>query len=180
MGRVNAGEMRAIVAGNDLGSTAEIEFTYQGPSLDVQPLGSGELRRQIGLKLRARDTCNVVYVMWHIHPAPGVFVSVKHNPDMSKNEECGPTGYINLKSQETIRPPLILPGVRHTLRAELQGTILYVSADGVLVWQGTLPTEAFSFDGPAGVRSDNTAFDFELRVPHGGDPNARCPGSTPR
>jgi hypothetical protein len=180
MGRVNAGEMRAIVAGNDSGLAAEIEFTYHGPSGDVRPLGSGELRRQVGLKLRARDTCNVVYVMWHIDPTPGVLVSVKYNPDMSKNEECGPTGYINLKSREASQPPPILPGVRHILRAEVQGTILYVSADTVVVWQDPLPTEAFSFNGPAGVRSDNIAFDFELRVPHGGDPNARCPGSSPR
>src|SRR5260370_38399115 len=32
--------------------TAEIRFRYLGPSQDAKPLASGELRRQLGLKLR--------------------------------------------------------------------------------------------------------------------------------
>ncbi|MGD0838144.1 MAG: hypothetical protein ABSB49_16010, partial [Polyangia bacterium] len=34
---------------------AEIRFVYHGPSPALQPLASGELRRQIGLRLRAQD-----------------------------------------------------------------------------------------------------------------------------
>ena len=29
--------------------------------------------------------------------------------------------------------------------------------------------------GPVGVRSDNGTYDFELRVPGGGKPDATCP-----
>ncbi len=32
---------------------AEIRFTYRGPSRGTKPLGSGEIRRQLGIKLRA-------------------------------------------------------------------------------------------------------------------------------
>ena len=35
---------------------AEMEFIYLGPTTADAPLASGELRRQIGLKLRARPT----------------------------------------------------------------------------------------------------------------------------
>ena len=56
----------APVSGAD--QAAEIRFRYVGPSKADKPLASGELRRQIGLKLRAADSCNVVYVMWHIAP----------------------------------------------------------------------------------------------------------------
>src|SRR5262249_51790736 len=76
---VESAGMRAVVA-RDSSRSAEIAFVYRGPSATTSPLASGELRRQIGLKLRAADTCNVVYVMWHVDPTPGVFVSVKHNP----------------------------------------------------------------------------------------------------
>ena len=37
----------------------------------------GELRRQFGLKLRAQDACNLVYVMWRIEPASKLVVSIK-------------------------------------------------------------------------------------------------------
>ena len=47
---------------------AEIRFWYLGPTAATKPLASGEVRRQVGLKLRARATCNVLYVMWHIEP----------------------------------------------------------------------------------------------------------------
>jgi hypothetical protein len=43
------------------------------------------------------------------------------------------------------------------------------------VWSGTLSKEAFGFDGPVGMRSDNGEFDFELRIPDG---EARVGGCT--
>ena len=55
-----------VLLGKTPRSSAAIAFTYVGPTPVDVPLASGELRRQIGLKLRARDTCNVVYVMWHV------------------------------------------------------------------------------------------------------------------
>ena len=163
--RVDVGGMRGVVAGST-GQVAEVEFTYLGPSATTVPLASGELRRQIGLKLRAKDTCNVVYVMWHVSPTPGVAISVKHNPGASTHTACGAGGYENLKSTTPTKPaPELRVGERHSLHAEIDGRILRVTADGALAFEAPLPAEAFTFDGPAGVRSDNGAFDLELRVP---------------
>jgi hypothetical protein len=171
---VDLGGVRAVIAG-DRSRAAELAFVYRGPSVSTAPLANGELRRQIGLKLRAQDTCNVVYVMWHVEPSPGVFVSVKRNAGVSTHGECGAGGYENLKAREASAAPLIEPGVPHVLDAVLDGTNLLVKADGNVVWRGELPATALSFDGPVGLRSDNGTFDFELRVPDGSHAGGTCP-----
>ena len=130
--RVAAGGVRAVVAG-DHSRSVEVAFTYEGPSAVAAPLANGELRRQIGLKLRAKDTCNVVYVMWHIEPTQTVAVSVKHNAGESKHAECGATGYDNLQPATWARAPIIERGVPHVLRADLDGNDLRVTADGIVV-----------------------------------------------
>ena len=166
--------MRGFVAG-DTGRAAEIAFTYEGPSATTTPLANGEIRRQIGLKLRAKDTCNVVYVMWHVEPKPGVAVSVKYNPDQSTHAACGAGGYENLRSTPGAHAPDVHAGERHTLRAVLEGHVLRVTADDVVMFDAPLPADAFAFDGPAGVRSDNGKFDFELRVPAPASLPPPCP-----
>ena len=108
----------------------EIRFTYLGSSAKSKPLASGELRRQFGIKLRAENTCNLVYAMWHIEPDSRLAVSIKRNPGMSTQEQCHAGGYINLQ-QSVDAPPKIVAGQTHTLRAELRGVSLFVSADGV-------------------------------------------------
>lgn len=170
---VDVGGMRGVIAG-DVTRTAELAFTYRGPSRTTAALANGEIRRQIGLKLRAKDTCNVVYIMWHVDPTPGVFVSVKHNEGQSTHAECGARGYDNLASTRTLAPPPVHAGEPHTLRADLDGDTLRVRADGRVVWEQRLPAHAFSFDGPAGVRSDNGEFDFELRIPSGVRTGGTC------
>jgi hypothetical protein len=62
------------------------------------------------------------------------------------------------------------------MKAELEGDSLRVLADGVAVWEGTLPAEALRFDGPVGVRTDNSDFAFELRAPVSVSPKAACAG----
>src|SRR6266851_740576 len=50
---------RAVIhaaTANTADQVAEIRFRYMGPTQISKPLASGELRRQIGLKLRAKDT----------------------------------------------------------------------------------------------------------------------------
>jgi hypothetical protein len=145
-------------------SAAEVSFVYRGPTRDDAPLASGELRRQIGLKLRARDTCNVVYVMWHIEPSPGVVVSVKSNPGQSRHAECGDRGYSFLAPRSSRPAPRVEPGQSHVLGAEIRGRALLVKTDGVQSWEGELPAAAFDFDGPVGVRSDNGEFSVALRA----------------
>jgi hypothetical protein len=140
---------------------AEIRFRYLGATASTKPLASGELRRQIGLKLRAQDTCNLLYAMWHIEPDSNVAVSVKRNAGKHTHEECGARGYINIKPRTSVALPRIQPGESHTLRAELHGTDLTVSADGRVVWEGTVGDVVAEFDGPIGFRTDNARFAFE-------------------
>jgi hypothetical protein len=137
---------------------------YQGPTHGDAPLASGELRRQIGLKLRARDGCNVVYVMWHIEPSPGIVVSVKSNPGQSRHAECGDRGYSFLEPTSSKPVAPIAPGQSHVLATEIRGRVLLVKTDGQQSWQGELPPAALEFDGPVGVRSDNGEFSVELRA----------------
>ncbi len=140
--------------------TAEIRFRYVGPSAEVKPLASGELRRQIGLKLRAQDTCNLLYAMWHIEPDARIAVSIKRNPGKHLNEECHANGYRNIKARKSIELPRIRPGESHRLRAELRGTNLTLFADGAVAWEGTVDG-AMEIDGPVGLRSDNARFEFD-------------------
>ena len=156
--------MRGFVSG-DHSSEAELLFRYGAPAKKQEPLANGEVRMQVGLKLRAKDTCNVVYVMWHFAPVQGVAVSVKYNPAMDTHSECGAMGYINKKPRITGVAPYVENGSTHALHARIQGSTLRVHADGVLVWEGDLGEAAFAFDGPVGVRTDNVDADLMLRIP---------------
>ena len=152
-----------VQAGTDRNAAdqvAEIRFQYLGPSQDSKPLASGELRRQIGLKLRAQDSCNLIYAMWRIEPAERVAVSVKRNAGLHTHAQCGVQGYVNFKPQEGEGPPPLRAGEAHTLRAELRGRDLTVIADGRIAWQGALGTEALPI-GPPGFRTDNARFALE-------------------
>jgi hypothetical protein len=143
---------------------AELRFTYLGPTDRSAPLKSGILRRQIGLKLRAQDSCNVVYVMWRIGDQrdAGISVQVKRNPGQSRHEQCQTRGYTSPKAEKRAAVARVEPGAAHTLRAELQGDVLKVLADGAAVWEGRLGLEILSFDGPVGIRSDNGRFELDL------------------
>jgi hypothetical protein len=145
-------------------SAAQLEFVYRGPTTADAPLASGELRRQIGLELRARDSCNVVYVMWHIEPSAGIAVSVKSNPGQNRHAECHDRGYSSLQPITSDPAPPIVAGQPHVLAAEIRGRRLHVSTDGQESWVGELPLAAFEFDGPVGVRADNAEFSAALRA----------------
>ncbi len=141
--------------------TAEIRFRYVGPSKGSKPLASGEMRRQIGIKLRAQDTCNLLYVMWHIEPDTRIAVSIKRNPGQHTHQECDARGYVNMTPRSRIVLPKILPGALHSLRAELRGQELSVVGDGNVVWEGNVGIGIAAFDGPVGLRTDNARFEFE-------------------
>jgi hypothetical protein len=161
--RIEDPKVRAVLrrAG---GTVAELRFAYLGPSADQKALASGEMRAQFGLKLRAEDGCNLLYAMWRIAPNPGLVVSLKRNPGMHSSGDCGNGGYTNLKPRRGSRVPAFQPGQRHALRAELRDAELRVLVDGAPAWEGTLPPEALSLQGPPGFRSDNGRFDLELLV----------------
>jgi hypothetical protein len=173
--RITGPEVRAFVRWKGP-SRAELRFRYDGPTQEVKRLASGELRRQFGIKLRAKDTCNLVYAMWHFEPTPGLGVSVKSNPGKSTHAQCGANGYETLRPAWTRAVPAPLPGTTHTFAAELEGTELRLFADGQLVWRGTVPPLGFAFDGPAGLRSDNAGLTFQLRTEsRGSAPLLACP-----
>ena len=68
---VESPEMRAVLR-QQTSQKVEARFTYLGPTVPQNKLADGEVRSQFGLKLRAQDGCNVIYVMWWIAPASGI------------------------------------------------------------------------------------------------------------
>jgi hypothetical protein len=153
--------LRAVVPGTS-GSSARLAFVFRGPTQREAPLASGELRRQIGLKLRSQDTCNIVYVMWHVTPDTGVHVQLKYNPGQKTHLDCLDRGYRTLPGRAHRELPSVRSGERHELVARIDGKTLRVLADGRPAWEGELPEQAFAFEGPVGIRSDNGEFDVEL------------------
>jgi hypothetical protein len=172
--RVMERGMRGFVSG-DHSNEAELVFRYIGPARKTDALANGELRMQVGLKLRAKDTCNVVYVMWHFSPDQRVAVSVKYNPAMETHAECGAMGYLDKKPKVAGTAPFVENGSTHALHARIDGSTLRVRADGVLVWEGDLGEAAFAFDGPVGVRTDNVQAEMQLRIPHHNGAWKPCP-----
>lgn len=164
---IAAPEVRAVVRAATP-QAAEIRFTYEGPTEGTAPLGSGEVRRQIGLKLRAEDGCNLVYVMWRLEPKDELVISIKRNPGQETHAQCGTRGYTNVKPRRGAPPPPVAAGSEHVLRAELVGRELRAWSDGAPVWEGALGPEIDAFDGPVGLRSDNVKAELQLRV--GGGP----------
>jgi hypothetical protein len=160
---VNVPKMRAFVT---LRTSQEVEalFTYLGQTPGEKLLGSGEMRRQFGLKLRAEDPCNLVYAMWRIEPKSELVVSVKSNPGQHTSAACGNRGYQNIKPVRSSPVPPLRPGAAHTLRAEMNGAELRVYADNALVWEGSVGAAGGGLSGPVGIRSDNVRWELELRA----------------
>jgi len=161
---VNAPKMRAYVT-QWSGQSVKLLFTYLGRTSQESALGSGAIRRQFGVKLRAQDPCNLVYAMWRIEPESKLVVSVKTNPGAHTSAECGNRGYENIKPQKASPVPHLQAGQSHTLSAEMKNSGLRVFIDNREVWQGDVGQNAANLDGPVGIRSDNAHLEFELQTP---------------
>ena len=173
---VTVPKFRAVVPATD-GNAAELRFVYAGASESVAPLASGQVRRQIGLKLRAEDGCNLLYAMWRIAPEGGLVVSLKRNPGQRTHAECGARGYRTLVAERGFQPPPLRPGPTvHALEALLSGRTLRVFADGVLAWEGDVGDETLAVDGPIGVRTDNVRALLALRARPGTSDGGDDPG----
>lgn len=169
---VDTPTFRAVApAGN--GDAASLRFAMRGSSERARALASGDTRRQLGLKLRAQDGCNVLYVMWRLDPKPRLEVSIKRNPGSHTHEQCGARGYTKLRPVRAAATPAIDDGREHELRAEISGDELVAWIDGRVVWHGLLPDGARELQGPAGLRADNLAFELA-----GIATNARGPAVT--
>jgi hypothetical protein len=143
-------------------------FTYLGATDKESRLGSGQVRRQFGLKLHAQDPCNLVYVMWRIEPESKLVVSMKRNSGQHTSAECHNNGYQNIKPRRGSPVPQLRPGAAHTLHAEMNGEDLRVLADGHEVWEGAVGREALAFSGPVGMRSDNVRLELDLQAGRSG------------
>jgi hypothetical protein len=174
---INTPSSRAIVMSHAAPGIAEIRFTYVGPSEGSKPLASGEMRRQIGLKLRAQDQCNLLYVMWHIEPDAKFAVSVKRNPGQDTHAQCDAHGYTTIRPRTSTTLPRVLPGESHTLRAELTGDDLTVTADAKIVWVGSIGNGLTAINGPIGLRTDNARFEFDYAIMPTQGPTNRCESS---
>jgi len=164
---VSVPKMRAYATVSTL-QDVTAHFTYLGATGGEARLGSGELRRQFGLKLHAQDACNLVYAMWRIEPESRLVVSVKSNPGQHTSAECGNRGYRNVKPRRSSQVPLLRPRDTHTLRGEMNGEEMKVLVDGAVVWEGSVGKEAVAFAGPVGMRSDNARLEIELQAGRSG------------
>lgn len=157
--------VRAFAAGTR-GDAVSLAFRFLGDAETKRALASGQLRRQLGVKLRAANSCNVVYVMWRLDPRPMLEVSVKSNPGLRTHEECGASGYTKVRPERATDVPALVPGSTHLLHAEIRGDELLAWIDRELAWIGVLPPAARAIVGPAGFRSDNVALEIlELAAP---------------
>ena len=161
---VDVPKMRAYVTSAPAQSV-EMQFAYLGPTKEESRLGSGEMRRQFGLKLHAQDPCNLVYAIWRIEPESKLVVSVKTNPGEHTSAQCTNHGYKNVKPAKSSALPRLEPGQSHTLRAEItHADELRVFVDDREVWNGTIGPEGAALRGPAGIRTDNARLEFDLKA----------------
>jgi hypothetical protein len=161
---VGSREMRATLKKTGPSQKVTVNFTYLGPTNEVSHLGNGEVRHQFGVKLKAQDICNLVYVMWNFDTQK-MAVSVKLNRGQRTHEDCLDRGYINnIKPRASAPPPGVRVGHPHSLSADLEGQELTVKADGGIVWQGMLVPVVLEFQGPVGLRSDNARVVFDFLV----------------
>jgi hypothetical protein len=159
------------------GEAAGLRFKYLGPTPTVSKLASGAVRAQLGLKLRAQDGCNLIYVMWRFAPKPELVVQLKRNPGAHTNAECGTRGYSRVAAEHATPVDAPEAGSAHALQAEIAGGGLTAWIDGRVVWQGALPEGARDLaGGPAGLRADNVAAELELlAAPAADGAEGRCP-----
>lgn len=172
---VNVPKMRAYV--NEVTpQVVEARLMYLGGTEKEMPLGSGAMRKQFGLKLRAGDACNLVYAMWRIEPESKLVVSVKSNPGQHTSAQCGNHGYRNVKPTRSRPVPALRVGETHVLRAEMNGEELSVFVDGTQVWGGSVGTEAGAMQGPVGIRSDNARLQIQLLAAEPAGAKTYAPG----
>ena len=151
-------------------SQALLRFRYRGPSKKTAPLDSGAVIEQIGLKMRAMNTCNLLYIMWRIKPTEELYIAIKRNPGKVNYEDCGANGY-KVLGRVPLKPLGITAAKQktHRLGASVTETAgryaCEVTIDGRRIWSDEINAKLISdIKGPVGFRSDNGSFIFKLFV----------------
>lgn len=164
--RVAAPIIRATVPGSQ-SSIAGIQFQYRGEVPDPQPSGSGLFLHQIGLMLRWRDPCNLVYVMWRIKPAAELVVFVKKGQLNPNRPGCQTQKYHRL-DEFPVAP--FQENEAHELLAELRDldhgdAELHLWHDGQQVGPVVIRAELLGGVGSRpGLRTDNGLYDFRYLI----------------
>jgi hypothetical protein len=154
---ISSPKVRAVLS-SPTEQSVELRFRFLGRSEVVERLDDGEPRVQLGVKLRAKDGCNVLYVMWRVEPKSELAVQLKRNPGQWLSSQCGARGYQKLRVAVPL--PRLEAGAWHALRADLEGDQLSVRVDGERVWQGSVGLPLA--EGPVGMRTDNVRLEFRL------------------
>jgi hypothetical protein len=145
---------------SQVGKAVRAKFKYMGDSAVQKPLGSGELRTQLGLYTQALNQCNLVYVMVRLKPKPMLVVQQKLNKGMSTHSQCLNRGYQTLfqtKMNLSNKVPLELH-----LGASYQDGQLTVYFNQEKWAKVTVAPELQGSALKAGVRMDNVEAFFQL------------------
>jgi hypothetical protein len=139
-----------------------LQFHYLGPTSNRVSSASGIEFHQIGLKLRSKDPCNLVYVMWRIQPTYELIVQVKRNEGVSTSQQCGGNGY-----SDVARIPF-----QPFVFGQLNELLAWVQTDSnghseIHCWVNhqeviRAPIDVQGIDGPTGIRSDNGQYNFRF------------------
>ncbi len=156
--QIETPELRATIKGSS-GASLVTTFTYLGPTVQQSRLSDGELRHQFALVLRAQDICNRVYISVHFDTNE-VYVQVKRNPGKVTHKDCGDEGYTTV-ADWTVPPVRV--GEPYYLSSRIVNTTLAVNTGG-LSHLVKLPSTAFEFNGPAGLRTDNVRVRFSVEA----------------
>jgi hypothetical protein len=110
------------------------------------------------LKLRARDCCNVLYVMWRFD-TEAIVVQAKSNRE-TRHEQCGNEGYRTFRPSWStpVEPPA--PDSTHEFAARIEAGVVEVSVDSRVVLRANLDPRFVPATGEAGFRSDNVRFEL--------------------
>lgn len=140
--------------------TCGLVFQYNGPAEGASGFASGAAYKQVCLKLRNQNACNLLYVIWRLD-ARQVMVQVKTNLSMVFSSQCGADGYRTLTPAFTA-PTKALSLEWHEMIAQCDGDWLNVLTDNEVVWRGHLTSDVMSLTGGVGVRSDNISMRFRV------------------
>jgi hypothetical protein len=145
-----------------------LEFDSAQALNEAQALESGEIRHQFGLFFRARDQCNLIYVMLRIDKtgnatdAAELSVQEKKNPGKSMHQDCANNGYRNLSSSSNSKRVKLSSTSINQLELHDTGKDFVVWLNGERVWQHDAEEFSRPADGYIGVRSDNIKWRFKL------------------